>query len=551
MKPWVIAALLALAACAGFIKRPASAATDIFTDVTAQAGIRWRHVSGESSEKYLVETMGGGVAFVDFNRDGLPGLFFVTGGETPKSPHTTPPRNALYRNLGNGTFEDVTAKAGLERLPFYGMGVAAADFDNDGYPDLFLTGYPACALFHNNRDGTFTDVTEKAGVRNSGKWAAGAAWIDYDRDGRLDLFVCNYAKFSYTDAHRCEYNGIRTYCAQTAYEGDRPTLYHNNGDGTFTDVTAQAGLAKLVGRAMDAVSIDVNDDGWPDLFVARDASPNLLLINQRNGTFTDAALDAEVALTADGIARAGMGVDAGDVTGDGRPDFFVTNFNDEQHALFLNTGAFPYREWTRESGLAALTRSFVGWGAHFLDFDNDGTLDLVFVNGHLNPVIEKTRVDVRYEEPPMLLANNGKGVFRDMKESAGPVFRSRYLGRGLAIGDYDNDGGTDVVFTRLNDTPILLHNNVGRQKTWVGIELQGTRSNRDAVGAKLTLTAGGRKLTRWITGGASYLSSHDHRVVFGLGDLPPNPVRLDIRWPNGNEQTVGGLKLNQYQRIVE
>ena len=548
---WFAVAVVLLGLSSLFVKSPASAAPDIFTDVTEQAGIRWRHVNGESSEKYLVETMGGGVAFFDFDRDGLFDLFFVTGGETPKSADASPPRNALYRNLGNGRFEDVTSKAGLERLSFYGMGVAAADFDNDGYPDLFVTGYPACALFHNNRDGTFTDVTERAGVKNSGKWAASAAWIDYDRDGHLDLFVCNYAKFSYNDVHRCEYNGTRTYCAQTAYEGDRPTLYHNNGDGTFTDVTAQAGLSKMVGRALGAVSIDVNDDGWPDLFVARDASPNLLLINQRNGTFTDAALDAEVALTADGMARAGMGVDAGDVTGNGRPSFFVTNFNDEQHALFLNTGEFPYREWTRESNLAALTRSFVGWGAHFLDFNNDGNLDLVFVNGHLNPVIEKTRVDVLYEEPPMLLANNGNGVFHDMKDSAGPVFRTRYLGRGLAVGDYDNDGGVDVVFTRLNDMPVLLHNNVGHEKTWIGVELEGTKSNHDAIGARLTLTAGSRKLTRWITGGASYLSSHDRRVIFGIGGSPPAPLRLDIRWPNGNEQTVTALKPNQYHKIVE
>ena len=543
--------LLLLGLSSAFVKWPASAAPDIFTDVTEQAGIRWRHVNGESSEKYLVEAMGGGVAFVDYDRDGLLDLFFVTGGETPKSHHSSPSRNALYRNLGNGRFEDVTIKAGLDRLPFYGMGIAAADFDNDGYPDLFVTGYPACALFHNNRDGTFTDVTERAGVKNLGKWAASAAWIDYDRDGHLDLFVCNYAKFSFNDEHRCEYNGARTYCAQTAYEGDRATLYHNNGDGTFTDVTAQAGLSKMVGRALGVVSIDVNNDGWPDLFVARDASPNLLLINQRNGTFTDAALDAEVALTADGMARAGMGVDTGDVMGNGQPSFFVTNFNDEQHALFLNTGKFPYREWTRDSGLAALTFSFVGWGAHFLDFDNDGSLDLVFVNGHLNPVIEKTRVDVRYQEPPMLLANNGKGVFRDIKDWAGPVFRTRYLGRGLAVGDYDNDGGLDVVFTRLNDTPVLLHNNVGHEKTWIGIELDGTKSNHDAIGARLTLTAGSRKLTRWITGGASYLSSHDHRVIFGMGGSPPGPLRLDIRWPNGNEQTVTALKPNQYQKIVE
>jgi hypothetical protein len=302
----------------------------------------------------------------------------------------------------------------------------------------------------------------------------------------------------------------------------------------------------MAGRALGVVSIDINDDGWPDLFVARDASPNLMLINQRNGTFTDVALDAEVALTGDG-----MGVDAGDVTGNGRPSFFVTNFNDEQHALFLNTGKFPYREWTRESGLAALTRTFVGWGAHFLDFDNDGNLDLILVNGHLNRVIEKTRVDVLYEEPPMLLANNGNGVFRDMKGAAGPVFRTRYLGRGLAVGDYDNDGGVDVVFTRLNDTPILLHNNAGHEKTWIGVELEGSKSNRDAIGSRLTLTAGSRKLTRWITGGASYLSSHDRRVIFGIGGSPPLPLRLDIRWPNGNEQSVTALKLNQYQKIVE
>ena len=548
---WTVAVLAALGALIALAHRRVSAGAEIFTDVTAQAGITWRHENGESSEKFLIEAMGGGVAFLDFDGDGLLDLLFVTGGETPKSPLSSPPRNALYRNLGNGKFEDVTEKAGLARIPFYGMGASAADFDNDGFPDVFITGYPACALFHNNRDGTFTDITEKAGVKNAGKWAAGAAWIDYDRDGHLDLFVSNYVKFSYTDSHRCEYKGERTYCAQTAYEGDRPTLFHNNGDGTFTDVTEQAGLAKLVGRALGVVSIDVNDDGWPDLFVARDASPNLLLINKHDGTFEDTALDAEVALSADGAARAGMGVDAGDVNGDGRPDFIVTNFNDEQHTLFLNTGKFPFREATRESGLAALTRFYVGWGAHFIDYDNDGNLDLVLANGHINPVIEKTRMDVTYREPPLLLANDGRGVLHNVRELAGAVFGGRFLGRGLAVGDYDNDGGIDIALTRLNDTPVLLRNNIGHEKSWVGIELQGAKSNRDAIGAKLTLTAGERKLVRWITGGASYLSSHDRLVVFWLGDAPSSTIRLDIRWQGGNVQTVTGLKVNRYQRILE
>ena len=550
---WVVALFLVLLVC-GLAAVPHShveASDEFFSDVTARAGIHWRHVSGESSERYLIETMGGGVAFLDFDQDGLEDLFFVTGGETPASKGSTPPRNALYRNLGNGKFEDVTDRSGLARIPFYGMGVAAADFDNDGYPDLFVTGYPSCALLHNNRDGTFTDVTQKAGVQNAGRWAASAAWFDYDHDGRLDLFVANYAKFSYEGGPHCDYRGERTYCAQVSYTGERLTLYHNNGDGSFTDATSEAGLSEFIGRGLGVVTVDVNDDGWPDVFVARDASPNLLLINQHNGRFKDVALNAEVALNMDGNARAGMGVDAGDVNGDERPDFIVTDFNDEQHALFVNAGSILYREWTRESGLAAVTRFFVGWGVHFIDFDNDGNLDLVLVNGHVNQVIEKTRLDVTYREPPLLMANNGKGVFHNVVEQAGSVFHNRYLGRGLAVGDYDNDGGVDVVFTCLNDAPVLLHNNVGRLKPWIGVRLEGTKSNRDAIGAKLTLTVGTKTSVRWITGGASYLSSHDSRVAFGVGRDAAGPTRLEIRWPNGDVQTVNGLKLNQYQRIVE
>jgi enediyne biosynthesis protein E4 len=545
-----VAALLGTRA-AWLLPRPMVSASDnIFTEITGSSGIRWRHSSGESSDRLLIEAMGGGVAFVDFDNDGWLDIFLVTGGETPHGRNSAPPRNALYRNLGNGRFEDVAAKAGVDRIPFYGMGVAAADYDNDGFPDLYVTGYPSSALFHNNGDGTFTDVTEKAGVRNAGKFAASAAWLDYDRDGRLDLFVANYVKFSVDGPQHCAYEGRPTYCAQTEYEGDAPRLYHNNGDGTFTDVTARAGLSKLAGRALGVVAIDVDDDGWPDLFVARDASPNLLLINKHDGTFVDAGLNAEVALNMDGNARAGMGVDAGDLNGDGRPDFVVTNFNDEHHALFLNPGHFPFEERTVESGLASLTRSFVGWGTHFIDYDNDGNLDLVIVSGHLNEVIERTRHDVSYREPPLLLANSG-GVFRNMEKLAGPVFQQKFRARGLAVGDVDNDGRTDLIFTCLNDAPVLLRNTWTQAGSWVGLQLEGTRSNRDAIGAKVVVPLGARKLVRWITGGGSYLSSHDRRLIFGLGPDAPHTVSAEIHWPSGQVQSVSDLAVNSYHKITE
>ena len=527
------------------------ATENLFTDITASAGIHWKHTSGESKDCFLIEAMGGGVALADFDQDGLLDIFLVTGGETPHAKNSTPPRNALYRNLGNGRFEDVTARAGVERLPFYGMGVAAADYDNDGFPDLYITGYPSSALYHNNGDGTFTNVTEKAGVSNAGKWGASAAWFDYDRDGRLDLFVANYAKFSYDGPQHCSYQGQPTYCAQTAYEGDAPRLYHNNGDGTFTDVTVQAGLSKLIGRALGVIAIDADGDGWPDLFVARDASPNLLLLNKHNGTFEDAALSAEVALNMDGNARAGMGVDAGDVTGNGWPSFVITNFNDEHHALFVNLGYFPFEERTVQSGLASLTRSFVGWGAHFLDYDNDGNLDLVIANGHINEVIEHTRRDVSYREPPLLLHNDGRGNFRNAVPLAGPVFQQKFRARGLAVGDLDNDGRTDIIFTCLNDSPVLLRNTAAESGAWIGFQLEGTHCNRDAVGAKVVVSSGERKLVRWITGGGSYLSSHDKRLIFGLGQNAPEQVRAEIHWPGGEVQMVSGLAIKQYHKIVE
>jgi len=526
--------------------------TPIFTDITKDAGITWSQFSGESPDRFLIETMGGGVAFLDFDGDGLQDIFFVNGGETPHGKSPMPLHNALYRNLGNGKFEDVTAKAGIGQIDFYGMGVTVGDFDNDGHPDIFITGFPHCALFHNNGKDTVTDVTDKAGVKNIGRWAASAAWFDYDRDGFLDLVVTNYVKLSFDEAKRCAVNGVRSYCEQTAYQGMPLTLFHNNHDGTFTDVSAQSGLDKLVGRALGIVTIDINDDGWPDLFVARDASPNLLLMNEHDGTFEDRAVDSEVAYDADGLAKAGMGVDAADINGDGKPDFVVTNFNDQYHSLFVSGSGALYQDKTVSSHIASFTKQFLGWGVKFFDFDNDGNPDLMFVNGHINQVIETTRTDVKYKEPPLLLRAKPGPVFENVGEPAGSVFQNQYLGRGLALGDFDNDGDVDAVFTCLNDHPVLLRNNIGSNNPWIGFELQGTVSNRDAIGAKLTITDGPRHFVRWIVSGSSYLSSHDKRVIVGLGSSASGKtVNLEIRWPNGAVEKFTNLQLRQYHKIVE
>jgi len=525
----------------------------IFTDVTEAAGITWTHFNGESPDAHLIETKNGGAAFLDFDQDGLLDIFLVNGGETPRGKSPTPVRNALYRNLGNGKFEEVAAKAGVDRISFFGIGVAVGDFDNDGYPDILATGYPERALFHNNRDGTFSEVTGKAGLKGLGRWSTGAAWFDYDRDGLLDLVICHYGQMSFDSAPRCEFRGTPTYCAPRSYgEGAPLALYHNKGDGTFADVSNPSGVDKNIGRGLGAVAVDVDDDGWTDLFVTRDGSPNLLLMNQRNGTFRDFAMDAEVAYDPNGVAKAGMGIDAADVNGDGRPDFVMTAFNSEYHSLFMNPGSFPFDDWTVSSGLGYLTMPFVGWGTHFLDYDNDGIMDLLIVSGHVNKIVELTRSDVTYKELPLLLRNDGKGSFRNAEDIAGPAFHARYDARGLAVGDYDNDGDVDAAFVRLQGTPVLLRNNVGQDSGWVGFQLVGTKSNRDAIGSKLTLRWGDRKLVRWITGGASIFSSHDHRVVFGLGANPSPPtISVEVQWSSGMTQTIDGIAPNRYHKIVE
>jgi hypothetical protein len=517
----------------------------LFDNITARAGIRWRHVNGESPDRFLVETTTGGIGFLDFDNDGKMDLFLVTGGETRRGKAPVPARHALYRNLGGNRFLDVTTAAGILPPNSYGMGVTACDFDNDGHTDLFLTGYPRSTLYRNLGNGKFLDLTATAGVANHPLWAASAACLDFDNDGKLDLFVANYAEFSFDHPKPCEFSGEPAYCAQTEFPGLPPRLYRNLGNWKFADVTAAARLHSLAGRALGAVAVDVNQDANIDLFVARDASPNLLLINQGDGTFLDFALEAEVAYNPDGVARAGMGVDAGDVDGDGRVDFLVTNFDSEYHALYLSRARFPFFEATVSSGLAMHSRPYVGWGVRLADFDRDGDLDAIIANGHLHAHIEKSNRSVRYREPPLLLVNDGKGNFRNASPTAGEPFSRGYLGRGLATADIDNDGALDIAFIDLNAPPVLLHNRTPGGN-WLGLRLVGSVSNRDAIGAKVTLGS----QVRWVTGGGSFLSSSDPRLLFGIGNASQAPP-LEILWPSGRRQRLPPLTPNRYHTITE
>ncbi len=491
-------------------------------------GIAWRHFNGLSPERHLIESTTGGIAFLDYNNDGLMDLLLVNGGRV-----NPPARHALYRNTGNGRFTEAWSWT----TPFYGMGAAAADYDNDGHTDFYLTGFPSGALYHNNGDGTFTLQPE---ARNEGEWGASAAWFDADNDGRLDLFIANYAEFSFDDTRRCEFEGKPTYCAQTAYKGRRSRLYRNAGQGRFSELP----LDMPPSRALGVVAVDYDGDGWQDLFVACDATPNLLLRNLGNGRFEDVGLEAEIAYNADGVARAGMGVDAGDVDGNGKPDFLVTNFDNEYHALYLNPGRLPFREATSSSNLGRLSRFYTGWGVRLLDYDKDGDLDAFIVNGHLNEMIARSNRNVSYREPPLLLSNDGAARFTRVE--AGPALATRYVARGLATGDFDNDGAVDAAFISLNETAVVLRNESAPGAAWVGVELRGTRSNRDAIGAKVTLG----KMTRWIAGGGSFLASHDRRLVFGLNG-ETNPSDLEIRWPSGQIQRVSGLAPGRYHTITE
>jgi hypothetical protein len=528
----------------------------VFVDRSAAAGLAFRTTfGGKDTSTYILETTGTGVAFLDYNRDGRLDLFFANGSTLAGTADARAPRSALHRNNGDGTFTDVTAAAGVARSG-WGQGVAAGDYDNDGWPDLYLTFFGRNVLLHNKRDGTFADVTAAAGVA-AGGWSTSAAFADYDNDGRLDLYVARYIDFDLAVAPRpgsqknCFYRGFPVMCGPRGLAGARDVLFHNNGNGTFTDVTARAGeMDKDRYRGLGVVWGDYDDDGWTDLFVANDAHPNLLYHNERNGTFTEVAFAAGVAFDEDGRERAGMGVDFGDYDNDGRLDLVVTNFYGEPHSLYLNQGNGAFLETTWPSGIGEATMRFLGWGTAFADFDNDGARDLFFVNGHVYPEVDRHQLDEAYAERSLVFRNQGDGTFGDVTGAAGEAMASRRVGRGAAFGDYDDDGRVDVVISTVNDQAVLLRNESGAGNHWLTVQLAGTRANRDAIGARLKVRAGAATMVHEVHGGASYLSQSDLRAHFGLGSLARVPS-LEVRWPGGATERFADVGADQILVIEE
>jgi len=526
-----------------------------FVDIVDRMGINFNYQSSHTSKKYLIETMGSGVALFDYDNDGRLDIFVVNGAPlsdpTPKGtiPQKTGPKywNRLYHQKADGTFEDVTERAGLQGVG-YGMGVAVGDYDNDGYEDLYVTAYGGNKLYHNNGDGTFTDVTEKAGVAGSG-WSTSAAWVDLDGDGYLDLIVLRYIEWDFDDVWCGEHReGYRAYCHPDIFKAIPPLVYHNNGDGTFTEVAQKTGLGKPA-KALGIAMADYDRDGHIDLFVANDSMVEFLYHNNGDGTFEEVGLLSGVAVDSDGRTFAGMGVDFADYDNDGWPDLVVTNLANQRYALYRNThdGSFSYS--STNSGISQMTMGHTGWGVHFLDFDNDGWTDLLIAQGHDLDNIELTNPNLHYRDSMLLARNNGK-KFVDVSAQSGSAFEKAWAARGMAVGDVDNDGRLDAVVTT-NDGPIhIVHNETPTQNHWILLNLVGHKSNRDAIGAWVKIETSSGIQTATVTTASSYLSSNDKRVHFGLGKST-EVTKIEIHWPSGIVQTLNGIKGDQILRIDE
>ena len=541
---------LVLPAFRFFPSLPPPASTYPFEEIPASSsGITWKHVAGHSNEKYLPETTGAGCAFFDYDNDGWMDIYLVNSGKCDFFNPNPPLRNALYRNNRDGTFTDVTEKAGVA-AGGYGQGVAVGDYDGDGFADLYVTQYGRSILYHNNGDGTFTDVTEKAGVAAPG-WASSAVWFDYDADGRLDLFVCNFVEFDKSKNLPCAAGDSPGYCIPRLYKPTYSWLFHNNGDGTFTDVSKSSGIGKFLGKAWGVVATDINNDGRMDLFVSNDTVQNFLFANRGAGRFEEIGAQAGIAYSESGRPRSGMGVDSADFNQDGWMDLFVANIDHEMFSIYRNNHDETFDDEALPTGFAKSSRLMSGWGLKFFDYDNDGDLDLIQANGNPDDLIRVFHNDVAYEEPLQLFRGNGK-IFQDVSAQSGPVFARPMSARGLALGDFNNDGAVDVLISCNNEPPILLHNKGGRENHWLGLNLVGKKANIDAVGAVITYQAGDLRRTRMKVGGGSFLSSHDPRLVLGLGNRTKLDV-LEVKWPlpSGLVERFTDLPINRYITIIE
>jgi hypothetical protein len=519
------------------------------TDITAGAGIHFQHNSGAYGGKLLPETLGSGCAFLDYDRDGWLDILLVNGMDWPDHQRQRSTMK-LYRNNRNGTFTDVTHAAGLD-IEMYGMGVAVGDYNNDGWPDIFVSCVGQSHLFHNTGKGGFVDITKAAGLQGHQGLSTSALWFDYDRDGLLDLFVCNYVRWSPETDVFCSLDGThKSYCTPEAYRGDTCWLFHNRGNGTFEDVTATSGIFDSSSKSLGVAMLDYDEDGWPDLLVANDTQPNKLYKNLRNGRFKDFGVEAGVAFSADGKARAGMGVTVGDFENSGKPGIAITNFDNEMIGLYRAQGNGIFEDIAVASGLGAASRSTLGFGCAFFDVDLDGRLDLTVANGHIDETVRNIRGNIGYAQAPQLFLNGGQDKFRDVAPVAGEGFDTPIVGRGLAYGDFDNDGDLDLLITTNNGPAYLYRNDVLNKNRSVRFRLTGTKSNRDAIGAVIRIFHAGQTQIRMVHGGSSYLSQSELAVTFGVGKSE-KIERATMEWPSGRKEEYTDLKCGQTYEILE
>jgi len=519
-----------------------------FLDITRAAGITWIHDNAMSPDRLLPETMNGGAALFDYNNDGWLDIYLVNTGECEFYRPKTPRGNALYENNRDGTFRDVTQKAGVAGRGF-GNGVAATDYDNDGWMDLLVTGVNFVILYHNRGDGTFEEVTAKAGVNAEG-WSTSAAWFDYDKDGLLDLYICNFIIWKPSLNIICGNYDRKGYCIPTLFRGAPSWLFRNNGNGTFTDVSKKAGVANPKGKGLAVVAADVDGDGWVDICQANDTVENFLYKNNGDGTFTEMGLMAGIAYSRDGAARSGMGADAQDYNGDGLIDLCIPNIDQQMFSLYKNNGDGTFDdEGVENPDMASATRTMSGWGASFLDYDNNGEPDVIISNGHPDDLINTYQPKVTHQERPLLFANFGFR-FRNVSDSLGEPFQKSYSGRGMAPGDFDNDGDTDILTLVNGGPPLLMRNDGGNKNGWLGIRLQGVKSNREGIGARVWFTAGGKKRLHYVAGGRGFSSSRDRRPLLGLGDQAV-VEELKIEWPSGIVDVLKDVKARQYITVRE